>query len=61
MILQGLKDLDYVIQEKSIIETCFNFEFESIVTESKFRIFEGVRQFFNRQSDDKGPQSKNSN
>lgn len=30
----GLKDLDYVIQEKSIFEICLNYEFDSIVTES---------------------------
>lgn len=32
--LQGLKDLDYVIQEKTILENWLNFEFDSIVTES---------------------------
>lgn len=31
---QGLKDLDYVIQEKTILENWLNFEFDSIVTES---------------------------
>lgn len=32
---QGLKDLDYIIQEKSLLEYMFDFEFDSNVTESE--------------------------
>lgn len=32
---KGLKDLDYIIQEKSILEYVFDFEFDSNVTESE--------------------------
>ncbi|XP_031629112.1 meckelin [Contarinia nasturtii] len=31
----GLKDLDYIIQEKSIVEYIFDFEFDSNVTENR--------------------------
>ncbi|XP_055326927.1 meckelin [Sitodiplosis mosellana] len=31
----GLKDLDYIIQEKSILENIFDFEFDSNVTENR--------------------------
>lgn len=34
--MQGLKDLDYIIQEKSILEYVFDFEFDSNVTESMY-------------------------
>lgn len=33
---QGLKDLDYIIQEKSVVEYVFDFEFDSNVTQSEF-------------------------
>lgn len=33
--LQGLKDLDYIIQEKTILEYVLDFEFDSSVTESE--------------------------
>lgn len=34
--IQGLKDLDYNIQEKSVLEYVFDFEFDSNVTESTY-------------------------
>lgn len=40
---QGLKDLDYIIQEKTLLEYVFDFEFDSNVTESAWHSIEMFR------------------
>lgn len=34
-VRQGLKDLDYIIQEKTIVENILDFEFDTNVNESE--------------------------